>query len=310
MRPNNTRIRWIAAASCLLAITSVASADEGVVRITDSNQRSGVTRIGTNANAQLTPEQQEQQAAYARIRAQLAQQSSPNGQFRQVGFQTQTPHMYQPQNSDMFQQASYGMQGCGTGHCGSAACGQGMTYGNCDSACPSGQCGGSACGNCQSGHCGCDNGKNRRGRNDNNCQSCDDCYADGYNERMCTLFAKAAPDDGCSRWCHRWWQGQTNNYQARNQKLSNHLFGWMVPSGCCPPFGKYHVTYANDPGYADSRDGQVYGAQGYGTHMNVPLAPNVRQSYNYSWGTPASRITPIGHYAGPGPATANNCQTW
>lgn len=304
MQPINTKTRWIAVASCLLAISSVAKADEGVVRITDSNQRAGVAQIGTTAN-QLTPQQREQQAAYARVRAQLAQQSAQAGygQFQQVSYHQSTPQM--------FQQTSYMNGGCGTGHCGTACGGCGQTAG-CNSY--GSACGSCQTGTCQSGHCGCDNGKNRRNRRGNECQSCDSCYADGYNERLCTLFAKATPADGCTRWGKRWWRGQTNNYHNRNQKLANHLFGWMVPSGCCgqgcPPFGKYHVTYANDPGYADARDGQVYGAQGYGTHMTVPLAPNVRQSYNYSWGTPASRITPIGHYAGPGPATANSCQSW
>lgn len=303
MRPINTKTRWIAVASCLLAISSVAKADEGVVRITDSNQRAGVSQIGTTASP-LNASKRDQLAAYARVRAQLNQQSAPAGygQYQQVGYRQPTPQL--------FQQASYATSGCGTGACGNMGGGC-NNYGAACGGCQTGAC---QTGSCQTGHCGCDNGKNRRNRKGNDCQSCDSCYADGYNDRLCTLFARATPDDGCSRWGQRWWRGQSNNYHNRNQKLANHLFGWMVPSGCggqgCPPFGKYQVTYANDPGYADSRDGQVYGAQGYGTHMSVPLAPNVRQSYNYSWGTPASRITPIGHYAGPGPATANSCQSW
>ncbi|HIF00950.1 MAG TPA: hypothetical protein EYG03_27620 [Planctomycetes bacterium] len=113
----------------------------------------------------------------------------------------------------------------------------------------------------------------------------------------------AGVKDPCNHqsFAKRWWRGQYLNYHARNQRLANHLFGWMVPSGCCgqgcPPLGKYQVTYANDPGYADHRDnGQAYGVQGYGVPLSVPLAPTVRQSYNYSWGTPSSRITPLGNY--------------
>lgn len=300
MRPNNTKIRWIAAASCLLAISSVVTADEGVARISDANQQAGIARIPTSMGDQLTPAQLEQRAAYARIRAQLS--GSNGGPFQQVGYRSQMPPMYQPQNLQMMQQTSYTAGGCGTGHCGA-------TYSDyCDSSCPTGNCS-----TCQTGHCGCNQGKNRRNRKGNNCQSCDSCYGDGYNQRMCTLFAKPARTGG-TRQKGDWWHAQTSNYQARNQKLANHLFGWLIPSGCggqgCPPFGKYHVTYADDPGYADPRDGQVYGAQGYGTHLNVPLAPNVRHSYNYSWGTPASRISPVGQYAGPGPATANMHQTW
>lgn len=81
-------------------------------------------------------------------------------------------------------------------------------------------------------------------------------------------------------------------------------FGFLFPSGCggkgCPPFGHYGMVYAVDPSYADPRDSQVYGTQGWGTPMAVPMAPTVRHTYNYSWGVPASRITPI---SVPGPMT-------
>jgi hypothetical protein len=90
------------------------------------------------------------------------------------------------------------------------------------------------------------------------------------------------------------------SFRNKNARLANHLFGWMIPSGCCgqgcPPAGKYQVTYADQPDYIDSRDTQMYGAQGYGMPMTVPLAPNVNQAYNYSSGIPASRITQIGNY--------------
>jgi len=193
----------------------------------------------------------------------------------------------------------YGGVGCGDGGCGDE-CGYG-----CDDGC------GEGCGFDEG--C-CDTGRGgRRGRRG----GCDDySYGDGYNQRMVTLFARATPDDGCSRWGTRWWRGQTGNYLARNQRLSDTLFGWLVPSGCCgqgcAPVGKYHMIYADDPGYGDSRDGgQLYGAQGYGTHVSVPLAPNVRHSYNYSWGTPSSRITPMGQYnPGSGMAVQSSCQSW
>jgi hypothetical protein len=36
-----------------------------------------------------------------------------------------------------------------------------------------------------------------------------------------------------------------------NARLADKLFGWMIPSGCggqgCPPIGKYHMTYADQP---------------------------------------------------------------
>tara|TARA_R110002095_G_scaffold161004_1_gene139531 strand:+ start:6056 stop:6616 length:561 start_codon:yes stop_codon:yes gene_type:complete len=74
-------------------------------------------------------------------------------------------------------------------------------------------------------------------------------------------------------------------------------FGYFIPTGCggggCAPIGRYNMTYAVDPYQFDPRDGQLYGAQGYGVPIAVPLAPNVRSTYNYSWGVPSSRLTPV-----------------
>ena len=74
-------------------------------------------------------------------------------------------------------------------------------------------------------------------------------------------------------------------------------FGYFIPTGCggkgCAPIGHYKMTYAVDPYQFDPRDGQLYGAQGYGVPIAVPLAPNVRHTYNYSWGVPSSRLTPV-----------------
>lgn len=60
-----------------------------------------------------------------------------------------------------------------------------------------------------------------------------------------------------------------------------------------PLFGHYKIVYPVNPGYFDGRDGQVYAAQGYGGPVSVPLAPTVRHTYNYGWGVPSSRLTPI-----------------
>lgn len=74
-------------------------------------------------------------------------------------------------------------------------------------------------------------------------------------------------------------------------------FGYFIPTGCggkgCAPIGHYKMTYAVDPYQFDPRDRQLYGAQGYGVPVAVPLAPNVRSTYNYSWGIPSSRLTPV-----------------
>ena len=68
-----------------------------------------------------------------------------------------------------------------------------------------------------------------------------------------------------------------------------------------PPIGHYQLTYPVNPSYFDGRDGQVYAAQGYGGPVSVPLAPIVRNTYNYGWGVPSSRLTPISHPIPPRP---------
>jgi hypothetical protein len=78
-------------------------------------------------------------------------------------------------------------------------------------------------------------------------------------------------------------------------------FGYFFPTGCggagCPPLGKYARVYPQNPNYFDHRDGQIWAAQGYGVPIATPLAPVVGHQYNYSWGTPASRLTPISRIA-------------
>ena len=94
-----------------------------------------------------------------------------------------------------------------------------------------------------------------------------------------------------------WLADQARQFRARNHMTGMALLRAISPTGCCgegcPLVGRYHMTYAADPGYADARDGKLYSAQGYGVPVTVPLAPNVRHTYNYSWGIPASRLTPI-----------------
>jgi hypothetical protein len=59
----------------------------------------------------------------------------------------------------------------------------------------------------------------------------------------------------------------------------------------------YTLTYPLNPWYYDPRDTRVYAAAGFGAPMTVPLAPTVQTQVNYSWGIPASRITPISRVA-------------
>jgi len=68
--------------------------------------------------------------------------------------------------------------------------------------------------------------------------------------------------------------------------------GWRFLDAHC-----YCMTYAFNPWYCDHRDGAVYAAYGYGAPMTVPLAPNVTNQYNYGWGIPSGRLTPISRVA-------------
>jgi len=293
----------------VLATAGFAAAEEGVVRISDSATRPGVVRMGANHRPAIqrtaygAPAYGHPAAAQQHYQAAMNQYAGGNPYYGATAGHSgmQGYSVYQP---TAYSSASHGHCGCGDGGC-TDGCGV--------EGCGSGGCGMEGCGsgNCRGGRGNrggsCQNGnyfpKGREGRKLR--KECENgvCYGDGYNQRMATLFARATPDDGCTRWPTRWWRGQQQNYLARNQRLSNTLFGWLVPSGCCgqgcAPVGCYSNTYAADPGYTDHRDGgQQYGVQGYGIPLTVPLAPNVRHSYNYSWGMPASRITPIGHNGG------------
>ncbi len=78
-------------------------------------------------------------------------------------------------------------------------------------------------------------------------------------------------------------------------------FGYFIPTGGggagVPWVGHYSRVYPQDPYYFDQRDGQTWAAQGYGSPIAVPLAPVVGHTYNYGWGIPSSRLTPISHPA-------------
>jgi len=88
------------------------------------------------------------------------------------------------------------------------------------------------------------------------------------------------------------------------EKCHDHLrkcleckFGYFCHQGCCgkgcPHYGSYEMLYSAKPDYFDPRDGRLYSAQGFGMPVAVPLAPNVTNQYNYGWGIPSSRLTPI-----------------
>lgn len=152
-------------------------------------------------------------------------------------------------------------------------------------------CGNAGCGN--GGRCGCGNGRCGTGRGNG--------YGSGCRNGMCGDGSLAG-----------WWACQKAMHRHRNSHATAALkgymagkFGYFCPSANCGEgmglCTKYGMVYALDPGFADPRDAERYAAPGQGVHLNVPLAPNVRHAYNFSWGVPSSRLTPVRHAAVVGP---------
>jgi len=146
---------------------------------------------------------------------------------------------------------------------------------------------GSGCSSCQQSDCSsCQQGAScqqcsscQQGCSDGSCGSCNSCSGSPIER----------PLDKVDR--------LLEGYFAFEHKCKRCLFGYFMPDGCCgqgcAPKGHYNMLYSANPNYFDQRDGRVYAAQGYGIPMAVPLAPTVRNTYNYGWGIPSSRITPI-----------------
>lgn len=311
MRPATSKPGWFAAAVCVLATSGLAIAEEAVVRISDGGpqttapaEKPAQAVVPPNGAAYYQSQAYSPQAhfnAYAKFYGLNEAAPVKQTSARFLGSHRMQNALAESLGQPATQQVAYKMQGCSDGcnpnlPCGDTGCTSGG-WGQSGCGCGPEGCTqqGACCGSCNQNACGCNSGYacDPCGNGWGNCDSCDACG-------RCRLFARGLPKDCCNTGRCRWWRGQQLNYAARNKRLSNCLFGWMIPSGCCgqgcPPVGCYDITYADNPSYADPRDGQVYGAQGYGTHMTVPLAPTVNYQYNYSWGTPASRLTPIGQY--------------
>ena len=124
-------------------------------------------------------------------------------------------------------------------------------------------------------HTGCPNGNCQFG----NCQH-GNCQFGGCHFGGC---------NGCNGCCNQNGRAMAEYFRCK--------FGYFIPTGAggagVPLAGKYSRVYPQDPYYFDQRDGQAWGAQGYGIPMSVPLAPTVGHAYNYGWGSPSSRLTPI-----------------
>lgn len=143
--------------------------------------------------------------------------------------------------------------------------------------------GGFGGGRCANGRCG---GRMHGGR-----------WARGevYGDEFCQ-------DGSCGRrGCGRCGEGGTlvQRELSKTCAWARLKFGYFIPTGSCgygtPPFGHYSMVYPVNPQHFDARDGQVYAAQGYAGPVSVPIAPVVNHTYNYGWGIPSSRLTPISH---------------
>ncbi|MBX3437689.1 MAG: hypothetical protein KF861_09375 [Planctomycetaceae bacterium] len=182
-----------------------------------------------------------------------------------------------------------------------------------DECCPADVCcPGEACDGCDGGYgangngCGFGDGAGRHGRFGG--------LFGGRHGRCCNRCGCSnCGGDGCGCGCgcgngNGFWARHCAAHRARNRcnsaQMCNYLrckLGYFIPDGCggvgCRPFGCYRIVYADNPAHFDGRDGQVYAAQGVGGPVSVPVAPNVRHAYNYGWGIPSSRLTPISNAA-------------
>lgn len=185
---------------------------------------------------------------------------------------------------------------------------------------------GPACGPngmCRDGRCQPGGGYVNGGYCPNGARHCPpgaDCYAGKpytFGDLACDMgWCKSHYDEMNPLSCHNlhnayqgsslqsWWCQEKMKYHCRNQYRNqvwgahfHNKFNYFAPSGNggkgAPFFGCYNRVIAASPGYYDARDSQIYASPMTGVPTAVPLAPNVRHQYNYSWGTPSSRLTPI-----------------
>lgn len=176
---------------------------------------------------------------------------------------------------------------CGTDACGAGACGTGV----CGSGCKSGLFGGLGA----HGACGCKAGFGGYPFGDLGAYGFGDPYATyGYVGPLAGLL----PQGGHCR------DGSCRNGLGLGGPYGCRGAGFLGTKGCCGygcgPAGKYGMVYAVDPYYTDPRDGRPYAAAETNLPMAIPTAPTVRHTYNYGWGIPSSRITPLYRHAGVG----------
>ena len=215
---------------------------------------------------------------------------------------------------------------CGPGGCGPAGCElSGCRSGACST---SGPFPGFLCGGCNGRGCNGCKGHGMVGGCQPSCQShfggpcncgavaamCNnpfmcrprytlgDLHCDVHNWKCRTkqrLFGDTCHGCGDS-WLANEWAMYKCRSRYRNAILGAHIrnkMNYFIPSGGdgsgIPLAGTYARVYATEPNYHDPRDSQVFASPHTGVPTVIPIAPNVRHQYNYSWGIPSSRITPI-----------------
>ncbi|MCA9116505.1 MAG: hypothetical protein KDA79_15580 [Planctomycetaceae bacterium] len=146
---------------------------------------------------------------------------------------------------------------------------------------PCTKCGSGKCASCRGGQC--DGGRCAKGDCDNDYDGIDS-DGDGYDYDR---------DDRGARF-PGYGERYTEEQWRQNLETFKHRYGYFIPHGQVPVAGHYGAAYAVNPDYWDKRDsGPLYSAEGYGVPVAVPLPPVVNRSYNYGWGIPSSRLTPI-----------------
>lgn len=125
----------------------------------------------------------------------------------------------------------------------------------------------------------------------------------GYVTFNATRGGRCATRGGCNNggfWGDQFYRHRCRN-QIQSQRLGNGLgctFAFAAPLTWWD-WGARKDIIAVNPAYSDPRDSELYSAQGYGVPIAVPLAPVVRDTYNYGWGMPSSRLTPVATHAVP-----------
>lgn len=263
MRRTRKTSLWVAAVTVLTSLPAFAGeGDAGVARISDTSQKSA-PRTSTQAKSPI------QQASF---------QGCTDGgcAATPVADPVSTP--------------------CGPGGCGTSSSGGSSFGGSSSGGSLFGGSGGSLFGGSSSGN------SSRGGIFGNGGSASNRSTFSGSGTRSAASNAVRKTAGKVSGSASGWWQNQLAMRRARTARHNAALKRAFCPSGNCgqgaPPIGHYNMVYAADPNHFDQRDGSLYSAQGYGTPVTVPLAPNVHHQFNYGWGMPSSRITQISTPAG------------